>query len=987
MVPETDQNVTGTAHVLTATITGSSQTGGAVVQVDFEIDCTTGCSDAAASYVVSPEPGSPPAEGPISAVDTPVEGNQPSGTPDDTRLSPEMTCSVTISNTANGNENDGTGSCDVEYSRFDIGDDEIVAWVDADGSNATDESDQLEQRCANTVEGCGSNAGEGDTGPLDDTDVVSKNWFQAGATGVILDCDDESGNANDNENTSDSETNQLGASETYTCKATRDDGADPGSERDPATGILIDVEQQGANDPDNRGFTEDPNTTPDRNDACTIDASGQCTIVIPAADNEAGEALICFWYDFDSDNQYDNDGVDADGAECDEEDWDENETPGIFSGVTPWGTGAGEDDTDVTRKFWGASGARFLDATPEFDQNVQGTAHTVTATVTDDFGAPVAGVPVDFAIDSGSRNDLAGNDRLICDNTVSNAQGVASCTYTDEGTGADPILPGQFETDFIDVCVDSPPTTGIDCDPEEDTDDDPFATDDGDRVEKFWFNQLPTATSLFIDMDPDGNDCGDGDPGTDYDETATNTTPSVHQFCVEVFAQNNTEDPGQAVTVTLTGPGEFIDDFNENGRLDPGESRGKTVTVGTDEESEVYLQIHSAVTGTTTISATAENASDSATKVWETREARTIDCEPEADTNQPGDTHTVTCTARDRDGNPVVAEQLQAIETGTGQFVNCPDPGTDFHYGQQLATCDTATDANGVATVQTTSTAEGSQTIEVAIEDDTDDAENLAEGNEDRQGTPTDVDDACDARANEADRTGPGDPAQGVGSDPGAPAGVCFDQVAKTWDEDAPEVTECSDGQDNDGDGDIDLADDDCNSAADDNEGPPAFVPGPCRDRGPDDGNVIVGTSGADVLQGTSGRDIICGAGGDDAISARGGNDLVVGNGGDDTIGGGRGKDNLSGNGGDDTASGDRGNDAIKGNAGADTLKGNAGIDTLTGGDGNDTLQGGDGSDVLRGGGGNDTLRGGAGNDALAGGPGNDQCFGNAGSDNITGCE
>ena len=955
VTPETAQNVTGQTHVLTATITGSNVTHNATVQVDFEIDCTTGCADAGSSYVVTQT-----GPGPTSPIDTPTEGNQTAGTTDDTRTTPELSCTVTINNNpaTNSDPNDGTGSCTVSYQRYDAGDDEIAAWIDTDGSNANDESDAAEQRCANTGEGCANNTGEGNEGPVDDTDVVSKNWASAGVTGVIIDCDDQSGNSNNNADVSETETNQPGETEAYTCRATGPDGPDQGNERDVLSGIRIDAEQEGANDPDNSTFATAGSV--DYNDQCITDANGVCNFNLVPNEGEVGQARVCFFYDADGDTTYDPNGGEADGGDCD--------TEGVFDSenTTTWGAGGGDDGTDKVQKNWGSTGALSIDATPEYDQNTQGTAHTVTAVVRDEFGAPKSGVPVDFAIEGGSRNDNAGDTlRLLCDNKVTDASGSVSCTYTDVGTGTDPITPNTYEADQIAVCIDADAGVGFEgCN--ESTDSDPLATDDEDEVEKYWFNTTPTATSLFVDMQPNGSDCGDGETagagaGTSFDETATNSVNSGHTFCVEVGTTNGADDPGEPVTVTLSGPGVFWQDTNGDNAFQTSEGRGTTTTVNTDEEGEVYLQIYSAQSGTTTVTATAEGVSDTGTKVWSNQPARTIDCEPETATNQLGETHTITCTARDGDGNPAVGVRLQAIEDGAGQFFNCAEGGTDDHYGTTRAVCDTATDNSGVATFQTTSTTVGTQTIEIAVECDAANGGQCDSDVTERGGAPGDTDDECDARAGEGYD---GSNTQGVGSDPGAPAGVCIDSVTKTWSDTDPDPD------------------------------PEPLTRGPCsgfapgsRTVRPGGGFVIVGTQGNDLLDGSGGPDLICGLGGDDIIDGRGSGDIITGGGGNDNIGGGAGKDNITGGGGDDVISGNRGNDAIKGNGGNDSLKGNAGIDTLTGGAGNDTLQGGDGEDVLKGGGDNDTLRGGDQDDALDGGDGRDQCFGNQGDDSVRNCE
>lgn len=140
---------------------------------------------------------------------------------------------------------------------------------------------------------------------------------------------------------------------------------------------------------------------------------------------------------------------------------------------------------------------------------------------------------------------------------------------------------------------------------------------------------------------------------------------------------------------------------------------------------------------------------------------------------------------------------------------------------------------------------------------------------------------------------------------------------------------------------------------------------GPCAGYFPDtrqpdtdgEGEIVVGTSGADQINGSSGGDVICGLGGDDAIRGFGGHDLIVGNGGDDIIRAGRGSDSGSGN---------RGNDTLRGGGGKDILRGGGGSDTLLGNRASDRLQGGGAADLLRGGRGPDLLIGGKGRDACA---------------------
>lgn len=116
---------------------------------------------------------------------------------------------------------------------------------------------------------------------------------------------------------------------------------------------------------------------------------------------------------------------------------------------------------------------------------------------------------------------------------------------------------------------------------------------------------------------------------------------------------------------------------------------------------------------------------------------RVIDCEPEEASNTSGTTHVVTCTVTDRVGNGTPDVVVTFDETGPGRFATGGQTVTD------------TTDSNGEATADLASTAEeeGDQTVtgRLAIEPGVQE---------------------CERAAN--------DPA-------GAPAGVCTDDVVKTW--------------------------------------------------------------------------------------------------------------------------------------------------------------------------------------------------------------
>ena len=80
----------------------------------------------------------------------------------------------------------------------------------------------------------------------------------------------------------------------------------------------------------------------------------------------------------------------------------------------------------------GATPVNFkLNLTPATATNPVGTAHTVTATLTDTGGTPIAGAPISFAV-TGVNAPSPGND-------TTDANGQATFTYTGTNTGQDQI--------------------------------------------------------------------------------------------------------------------------------------------------------------------------------------------------------------------------------------------------------------------------------------------------------------------------------------------------------------------------------------------------------------------------------------------------------------------------------------------------------------------------------------------------------------------
>ncbi len=106
----------------------------------------------------------------------------------------------------------------------------------------------------------------------------------------------------------------------------------------------------------------------------------------------------------------------------------------------------GSELSDTATKTWTAEVATAIALTPETDTNPVGTNHTATATVSDEFGNPVAGEDVHFAVTGGGTPVPALGD------DVTDAAGQATFTFTNATVG----------TNTITACLDG--DSGSDCD-------------------------------------------------------------------------------------------------------------------------------------------------------------------------------------------------------------------------------------------------------------------------------------------------------------------------------------------------------------------------------------------------------------------------------------------------------------------------------------------------------------------------------------------
>lgn len=531
------------------------------------------------------------------------------------------------------------------------------------------------------------------------------------------------------------DSNPVGSAHTFVCTVNQGSGT--------ASGVRVDVEVTGANDPDG-----DTRNSPDMS-CTTTGESGSCTITHGpggfGSTQDPGTSVYRAWIDADGDDRT----IEADATE----------------GVNEFGQPGqrGEpDDTDVIEKTWQRAP---LDCAPEQDGNPTGTSHTITCRATQGGGAPPQGTHV-VAEATGANDPDAGDSPESPDfQCRTNQDGFCSFTHGPGGTGSTNFegvtrYRAWVDSDNANSTVEADRTEGRNevSDPGAQSE-----SDSTDVVEKTW-----TRTPQTLTMTPDSDSASVGTcnaftitvvdsegravPGVFVDleqrhERAGNQTaddePRV-MFCTP----SSTEGPNPSAVDQTQGDLGPPDESPDN----QGTAGGETLTA-TDQSGRVTIGITvepangSDGSGTVNLTAFYETdddndpeggePQDTSTKTWVPREGRAITCLPETDTNPANTQHVVTCTVVDRFGDPVEGEGVTFTEDGTGDFTS---------RGAR-------TDSNGEVRAVTTSTGPGSQTITATLDRDLQGAE------------PNEVDE-CDRAA---------------GAPAGSPAGACSDSVSKTW--------------------------------------------------------------------------------------------------------------------------------------------------------------------------------------------------------------
>jgi Ca2+-binding RTX toxin-like protein len=845
------------------------------------------------------------------------------------------------------------------------------------------------------------------------------------------------------------ETNPAGATHTLTAELRgRTPGPDPedpfcaGNPVNATSTVNIDFEVIGPGDPDDSNSPQTPDLT------CDI-AEGTSACETTYVGTKTGTDEIRGWVDHDQVQS----NPDQDAAEGP----DESTSPG--SPTTE------PDITDVVEKEWEAGPPALLDCD---DSGGADTEHEVnptpssdpdsreryTCNLTDEFGNPVE----DGNIDAEIENEVNDPDQI---EGASYESADYSCTTGEDGTCAITVQQSENEQGTAEIC---------------------FWFDDPDQG-----NQTEGATAARCGDEPtnEGQTESGGDAGNDLADQAELTWEVVVAAGVDAEPESDANDLGATHTVAAQvfsqfgGPHtqtatsvnfEFFQGSPSNGDGNTPESPDQTCTTNTSDATCSISYSQSSTAGTDRIcvwidqaptmsgdntngTCNNENLTDNdddpgnfdapqptddfqdvVQKRWrQTGEASVLDCGPETARNETQQSHTVTCTATNSQGQTVSGVNIDAEATGAGDADTSDSPlQSDF-------TC--TTDASGSCGFSDTSSQPGTTTYRAWI-----DADN---------NSPT----------VEADR----DEGQSESAEPGSsPEPDETDVVTKTWITTAtrldcnPETATnetgvahtitCTPTDDsgqtvsganvdveatgeNDPDSgesfdspDFTCSTDDSGSCsfthtgaepgattyriwidADDNDSSTEADRGEARDPGqqpgtkaePDDTDVVdkewLGAppqcrDGIDN-DGDGKTDFREDAGCSSRVDNNETNPKFCpktatrcGTKGADQIDGTRRRDRIYGGPGNDTITGRGRGDLLVGGAGNDTLRGGKGKDTLRGGKGRDKLIGGAGDDVLLGGPGKDVLRGGAGDDRLNGGAGNDRCRGGPGRDRKRRC-
>ena len=806
---EVDTNANQQPHTLTATV---------------ENAMVGACNDAG-GYEIDFEFESGPVVTFTATGTSPTTGNSDA---DNSPTSPDATCTAPQPGAA------GATSCTIQFTaNSGQGTNIIRGWVDDDKNNATADADATEGRYAGGGTSVNNPAAPGDAdanadcrpgaGPTgdnpqgppnnattcqqntavpgartepDDTDVVEKTWTQQ-VPAACIDAEPETDtNASGTDHTIEA---QVTNGTTYTSNPPGNNNNDLAGTFDCAgtaianSNVVVTIVQ-----PENPNIfiksvngvaTGGPTAGGPNSVTAATDANGRITVVISCV---SGAPANC--------NGTNNVDFQVQGA---------NNGPNSGCG----------NSCDRVAKTWSPGGqAAQMNASPNTATNTVGQTHTITCRIADGNNVGVAGQNCDANITAGP------NANQNVDNNGATPLGyVGQCTTDANGNCTITYTSNQPGTDTIRVFAD---LNGDDV--QNDGNFPNTANPTFEDIQKTWVLAGAGTADVDIDMrnadfgggETDCNDLADFTDDQNDDSQAANPTSATvgHRICAEHYSSANARLTG-AISARITGVGAFFNDLNGDGVKQAGEADLGQGPINVEEAGTPganpcpagfnCISIYSTAQGTSTVEVSVGGQTATGTKTWGGGAARKIAGTPDGETIEPNERVDVSFHVTDRNGNAVQGQNVQMTITGPAEF---DDPAC---FGQNTQVCNLVTGNTGdvSATIRSTG-AEGAVTVQgelgcpggggctgTGVTNDVGD-----------QDGPNDTDDACDQPANDPDAAG-----TQPNGDPGAPAGNCEDNASINVlaGEGDPE---CSDGLDNDGDGDIDGNDPGCADAADDDE-------------------------------------------------------------------------------------------------------------------------------------------------------------------------
>ena len=528
------------------------------------------------------------------------------------------------------------------------------------------------------------------------------------------------------------------------------------------SGINIDFEINGVNDPDS-------STTPETPDRTCVILPGQSSCSIEYQGTVTGSDTIRGWIDHDGSDQSQGGQTEADKAETE----NEKSAAGMGTGcpgLGPQGQNSQPepDCTDVVTKTWTAGPPASLDCDdpngPDTERETNpsqagdSSSETYTCTIRDASGNPTTnrGVTVFGEIENSVNDpDTEGAegpsyetpDRRCnasntgqCNITIGQVDGEVGtaeiCFWVEEQTADDYSFTDQ---EMPDNGGDAAHCGGESTGEDQLANGSDTADDLADQVEKTWEARRAAA----VDAEPESDT---NQPGENHSITATvydqfgnpfsgNTTVNF-----EFFQGSPTDTDGN----TPSSPDKTCTTQSSNScstqpytSQEEGLDRicvfiGQAPAMSGDSSNGTCDGDSLNETDDTDGSADAPEGSDDqdvVQKRWGAAGTATrLDCSPETDTNPTGTSHTVTCTARDSQNGTVQGTRIDAEATGA----NDPDNGDSQDTPDFTCTTNASGDCSfthgspGTGTTNST----GETTYRAWIDEDNDNATGEADRNE-----------------------------------------------------------------------------------------------------------------------------------------------------------------------------------------------------------------------------------------------------------------